>query len=111
MTPNGHLSVAVIGAGPVGLAAATHLVTRGETPLVLEAGARAGASVLEWGHVRIFSPWRYDVDTASTRLLEASGWTPPPADAHPTGPSWWGATSRPWRASPRSGRTSCWAPG
>ena len=32
------LPVAVIGAGPVGLAAAAHLIERGETPLVLEAG-------------------------------------------------------------------------
>ncbi|WP_210212800.1 FAD-dependent oxidoreductase, partial [Mesorhizobium sp. M7A.F.Ca.ET.027.03.2.1] len=33
-----NLPVAVIGAGPVGLAAAAHLVERGITPLVLERG-------------------------------------------------------------------------
>ena len=33
-----RLPIVVIGAGPVGLAAAAHLVERGETPLVLEAG-------------------------------------------------------------------------
>ncbi len=70
----GSLPVAVIGAGPVGLAAAAHLVTKGETPLVLEAGDSAGASVLKWGHVRIFSPWRHNVDRASAALLEAAGW-------------------------------------
>ena len=79
------LPVAVIGAGPVGLAAAAHLVARGETPLVLEAGPTAGASVLKWGHVRLFSPWRYNVDEASAALLEASGWVRPPGDEHPTG--------------------------
>ena len=79
------LPIAVIGAGPVGLAAAAHLVSRGETPLVLEAGPGAGASVLRWGHVRIFSPWRYDVDSASAALLEAAGWTRPPDAEHPTG--------------------------
>lgn len=79
------LPIAVIGAGPVGLAAAAHLISKGETPLVLESGERAGASVLKWGHVRIFSPWRYNVDKASAALLEATGWTRPPDDAYPTG--------------------------
>jgi hypothetical protein len=79
------LPVVVIGAGPVGLAAAAHLVAKGETPLVLEAGASVGASVRKWGHVRIFSPWRFDVDPASAALLEAAGWVRPDGDAHPTG--------------------------
>jgi hypothetical protein len=77
--------VAVIGAGPVGLAAAAHLIAKGETPLVLEAGASAGASVRKWGHVRIFSPWRHNVDKASGALLDAAGWIRPAADTHPTG--------------------------
>ena len=37
------LPVVVIGAGPQGLAAAAHLLERGEVPLVLEAGAGSGA--------------------------------------------------------------------
>jgi cation diffusion facilitator CzcD-associated flavoprotein CzcO len=82
---NAKLPVAVIGAGPVGLAAAAHLVARGETPLVLEAGATAAASVLKWGHVRIFSPWRHNVDTAAAALLEGAGWARPPHDVCPTG--------------------------
>src|SRR5688572_17173131 len=79
------LPVAVIGAGPIGLAAAAHLVSRGETPLVLEAGDSVGASILTWGHVRVFSPWRYVVDRASASLLERSGWTSPPVEGLPTG--------------------------
>jgi 2-polyprenyl-6-methoxyphenol hydroxylase-like FAD-dependent oxidoreductase len=79
------LPVAVIGAGPVGLAAAAHLLAKGETPIVFEAGESAGASILKWGHVQIFSPWRYNVDRASAALLEAAGWVRPPADVHPTG--------------------------
>jgi DNA-binding transcriptional ArsR family regulator len=83
--PNVHLPVAVIGAGPVGLAAAARLLERGEVPLVLEAASEVGASVAEWRHVRLFSPWRFNTDSACVRLLEASGWAPPPAEEQPTG--------------------------
>ncbi|GAA4902725.1 pyridine nucleotide-disulfide oxidoreductase [Stackebrandtia albiflava] len=75
----------VIGAGPVGLAAAAHLVERGITPVVLEAGDRAGAAVAEWSHVRLFSPWRFNIDAAARRLLSATGWTAPNPDHLPTG--------------------------
>ena len=57
MDANNPYPVVVIGAGPVGLAAAAHLVERGIEPLVLEAGARGRRGVREWGHVRLFSPW------------------------------------------------------
>jgi flavin-dependent dehydrogenase len=80
-----QLPVAVIGAGPVGLAAAAHLVEAGEPVIVLEAGAAVGASMLSWGHVRVFSPWRYNVDRAARRLLEASGWVAPDPEVYPTG--------------------------
>jgi flavin-dependent dehydrogenase len=62
---NNTLPIAVIGAGPVGLAAAAHLIERGATPVIFEAGSSIGANVLEWGHVRMFSPWEYTVDRAS----------------------------------------------
>jgi cation diffusion facilitator CzcD-associated flavoprotein CzcO len=80
-----RLPVAVIGAGPVGLAAAAHLVARGETPLVLEAGDAVGASLRQWGHVRFFSPWKHIVDAASVALLEPTGWTMPDPASAPTG--------------------------
>lgn len=79
------LPVAVIGAGPVGLAAAAHLLEQGETPVVLEAGSSAGASVLGWGHVRIFSPWFYNIDKAAERLLERHAWRAPRPLDYPTG--------------------------
>jgi thioredoxin reductase len=82
---NANLPVAVIGAGPIGLAAAVHLLEQGETPLILEAGTSVGASILEWGHVRLFTPWRYATDAASTALLEAAGWQQPDPEQHPTG--------------------------
>lgn len=80
-----ELPVVVIGAGPVGLAAAAHLAERGLDFLVLEAGAAVGAAMAEWGHVRLFSPWRYNTDAAARRLLEPSGWTLPDPGRLPTG--------------------------
>ncbi|TDB76175.1 flavoprotein, partial [Actinomadura sp. KC216] len=44
-----------------------------------------GAAISEWGHVRLFSPWRYDTDAAARRLLEPTGWRLPDPDALPTG--------------------------
>jgi hypothetical protein len=79
------LPVVVIGAGPVGLAAAAHLTARGLTPLVLEAGANVGAGMLRWGHVRMFSPWEFTVDHAAAALLARQGWKAPEAAAFPTG--------------------------
>lgn len=80
-----HLPVIVIGAGPVGLAAAAHLLEREIEPLVLERGTGVGSSMREWGHVRLFSPWRYSIDRAAGDLLRAHGWDEPDPEAFPTG--------------------------
>jgi thioredoxin reductase len=77
--------VVVIGAGPVGLAAAAHLASRTLPFTVLEGGARPAESVRQWGHVRLFSPWGLDVDPVAVALLRQIGWTPPPDGEHPTG--------------------------
>jgi hypothetical protein len=61
------------------------LVAKGETPLVLEAGDEVGASIREWAHVRLFSPWKYLVEPTMRAMLERQGWTMPDADALPTG--------------------------
>src|SRR3954469_6758649 len=84
-TSTRDLPVVVIGAGPVGLAAAAQLAERGLDFLVLESGTEAGAAIREWGHVRVFSPWRYDTDPAARRLLEPEGWQHPDHEALPTG--------------------------
>src|SRR6266571_1735687 len=86
-TSTSRLPVAVIGAGPIGLAAATHLLERGLVPVILEAGDQPGASVAQWRHVRLFTPWCLALDPAAVRLLTSSdgGWTPPDSDALPTG--------------------------
>jgi cation diffusion facilitator CzcD-associated flavoprotein CzcO len=78
------LPVVVIGAGPIGLAAAAHLTSRGLPFLVLEASSDVSASFRGTKHVRLFSPWRMNVDRAAARVLELQGWTPPDADGKPT---------------------------
>lgn len=85
---NRQLPVIVIGAGPVGLAAAAHLLERGIEPLVLEAGDAAGAAVREWSHVRLFSTWGEVVDPAAEKLLAPTGWVRPDADTYPSGGDW-----------------------
>jgi cation diffusion facilitator CzcD-associated flavoprotein CzcO len=80
-----QLPVAVIGAGPVGLAAAANLTSRGIEPVVFEAGDSVGASVREWGHVRVFSPWEFNVDPAAAGLLARTDWPAPAARGYPTG--------------------------
>ncbi|ATE55190.1 NAD(P)-binding domain-containing protein [Actinosynnema pretiosum] len=82
------LPVVVVGAGPVGLAAAARLLERGLRPLVLEAGGQAGAAVAQWGHVRLFSQWSELVDPAARELLESAGWTAPAGEDYPTGAEW-----------------------
>ena len=83
-----ELPVVVVGAGPAGLAAAAHLVERGVTPLVLEAGAVAGANVRQWRQVRLFSRWAELIDPAAEKLLAPTGWRAPAADGYPTGAQW-----------------------
>ena len=79
------LPVAIIGAGPIGLAAACHLLARGEKPVVLEAGEGPGHTIRQWAHVSTFSPWEFMTDRAAVRLLEAHGWRHPPAATIPSG--------------------------
>ena len=80
-----ELPVAVIGAGPIGLAAAAELAGRRIETRVYEAGADVAANVMDWGHVRLFSPWRYNVADAAVRLLAKEGWQTPDPEALPTG--------------------------
>lgn len=79
------LPIAVIGGGPVGIAAAAHLVTRGLPVKLYEAGPDIGANMRAWGHVRVFTPWRYCIDEVCAGLLERCGWNSPPKDQFPTG--------------------------
>ena len=102
MRPSTHesLPVAVIGGGPVGLAAAAHLIARGLPVKIYEAGPAVGSNLRDWGHVRVFTPWRYCVDRATTALLARRGWRMPDADAFPTGGELISAYLQPLAATP-----------
>ena len=80
-----ELPVVVIGAGPVGLAAAAHLLERRLPVVVLEAGEAVGAAMREWGHIRTFTPWEYIVDPTAEKLLASVGWVRPAGRQSPTG--------------------------
>jgi len=94
------LPVAVIGAGPVGLAAAAHLVTRRVPVKLYEAGDTVAAHVRDWGHVRLFSPWGFNTDPAATAILREHGWQAPPATTLPTGSDLYSAYLQPLAETP-----------
>lgn len=88
MPDNSALPVVVIGAGPIGLAAAANLHHRGIDFLVLESGTDAGAAVREWDHIRLFSPWSQLMDPQAVKVLTQTGWTEPNPNRYPTGGAW-----------------------
>ena len=78
------LPVAVIGAGPVGLAAAAHLFLRGKKVQIFESAGSVAANLASYRQVRLFSPWRFNLDQASVTLLESTGWIKPDLESLPT---------------------------
>ena len=101
MSDGSQRRIAIIGGGPIGLAAAAHLVDRGGAPVVLEAGESVGAHVLAWGHVQVFSPWRYNIDPVAGAMLRAAGWKEPDLDTLPTGADLVAEYLRPLAALPQ----------
>lgn len=63
------LPVAIIGGGPIGMAAAAHLKKSNQPFILFETGKQIGANILKWGHVRMFSPWEYNIDKVAENLL------------------------------------------
>jgi thioredoxin reductase len=77
MNNKANLPVAIIGAGPVGLAAAAHLIKQNIPFFIFEAGSEVGHSIASWEHVKVFSPWKYNIDKAAKELLEQTRWEHP----------------------------------
>src|SRR5690625_3553073 len=82
---NKHLPIAVIGSGPVGLATAAHLASYEQPFILLESGSQVGENILTWGHVQVFSPWKYNIDKTAFKLLKKQDWNVPNQDELPTG--------------------------
>lgn len=82
---NNNLPVAIIGAGPIGLAAAAHLIKYKQPFIIFESGPTVGTNILTWSHVQLFSPWRYNIDKAALSLLMKYGWKTPELEDLPTG--------------------------
>lgn len=78
--------IAVLGAGPIGLEAALYARYLGYDVDIYERGDVAD-SVLRWGHVRLFTPWRNNVSPLGLAALAAQddGWRPPDDEAILTG--------------------------
>lgn len=100
MKSSATLPVAVIGAGPVGLAAVAHLLDRGIESVVIERAPDVGGHLKEFGHVRLFSPWRYNLDKAMKARLQGSGWAEPDPDELPTANEVLDRSLRPFAALP-----------
>jgi len=82
---NKNLPIVIIGAGPIGLATAAHLVEQNQSFILLEAGNEIAHNIRTWGHVTLFSPWRYNINRAAKSLLEGSDWVEPNLETIPTG--------------------------
>ncbi|QPQ30804.1 NAD(P)-binding domain-containing protein [Lysinibacillus sp. JNUCC 51] len=79
------LPIVIIGAGPIGLAAAAHLVEKNQSFILLEAGSEIAHNIRTWGHVTLFSPWRYNINKTAKILLEETDWHEPILETLPTG--------------------------
>ena len=82
---NKNLPIAIIGGGPVGLAAAAHLTKRKIPFLLFETGDSVGQNILSWEHIRVFSPWKYNIDKVAEELLLQTKWEAPNKEHLPTG--------------------------
>ena len=66
--PSCTASLAIIGAGPIGLEAAARAALAGIDALILEKGS-IGHHVRLWGHVKLFSPFHLNHSVWGARLL------------------------------------------
>lgn len=76
--------IAILGAGPIGVEAALALAAEGHDVEIYERG-EVGDSVQQWGHVRLFSPWRLNVSARGLAALADLGLDAPDPEAFPTG--------------------------
>ena len=77
-------TIAILGAGPIGLEAALYAARAGYDVEVYEKD-EPGAHVLRWGHVEFFSPWSMNRSEWGADSLRAAGVELADDDAFPSG--------------------------
>jgi len=85
MSVNSRTTIAILGAGPIGLDAALAAAEHGFPFTVYEAAPRIAGHVRRWAHVQLFTPWELDVSPRMRRALAAAGHPVPEDGACPTG--------------------------
>jgi hypothetical protein len=78
-------SVAILGAGPVGLEAALAAADAGWDFTVFESASQVGGNVRRWSHTRLFTPWPMNVSSRMAQHLRSAGRPVPRDDGCPTG--------------------------
>lgn len=78
-------TIAILGAGPIGLEAALAAAAGGWSFTVYEASDGVAGNLRSWGHVRLFTPWSMNVSPRVRRRLAESAMEPPNGDDCPTG--------------------------
>lgn len=84
-TSESKLPIAIIGGGPIGLAAGAQLISRHQSFILFEQGSEIGSNIRTWGHVTLFSPWQYNMDLSAKELLKQTNWQEPKDEDIPTG--------------------------
>ena len=85
MENKNKLPIAIIGAGPIGLAAAAQLSEKEQSFVLFESGNQIADSIRSWQHVPMFSPWEYNLEPAAVKILSRYNWQKPEPNALPTG--------------------------
>ena len=83
--PQTKPSIAILGAGPIGLEAALAAADRDLPFTVYDAAPTVAGHVRDWGHVRVFTPWDLNVSDRMRAALAAEGVDAPGGDDLPTG--------------------------
>ncbi len=93
-------SIAIFGAGPIGVEAALYAVELGHEVQVYERGS-VGENVRRWGHLRLFSSWDINRSVLGVRELAARGVAMVADRDYPTGAEYCQSYLDPLARSPR----------